>query len=420
MSLGTLRTFLGAAATLALVPLAAAPQALAQTAQTTLSFPTWQAEDPSFADFWKGLIKEFEGSHPGVRINMSSIPFNQYVNQITVRFAGGNPPDIVHLPSRNFAQFADKGWLEPLEEQLKGTDILASWTPLQAGMEWNGKPHGVLLMGYGYVLFYNKDLLAEAKVEVPKTPQQLLDGIKKISKPDKGIFGISGSTAEHPNIVPEMSTWVLGQKLDWFKDGKYDLTDPKVMAAVEMYREAMKNAPPGANSTMARQLFIDGKVGFLIDGPWIWATINPSDGAPMKASAVAELPFPQITGGMSNSLHIAKATDPAKKKLAWEFIQLATTPKWQEQYTVVSSAPAARRGVVSAKTLADKPQLKVINDSAEKAVEVFPQLPQVRANYNNFATVLSKAGMRLQSTDDPTEQIMKEAQAELQKRVPLN
>jgi multiple sugar transport system substrate-binding protein len=106
-------------------------------AQTVLDFPTWQAEEPGVSTWWKNLIAAYEKQYPDVKINLQQIPFAQFVKQMTVRFAAGTPPDIVHLPSRDFASFADQGWLEPLDDRLKTTDIPANWPPLQADM--NGR-----------------------------------------------------------------------------------------------------------------------------------------------------------------------------------------------------------------------------------------------------------------------------------------
>ena len=78
-------------------------------AQTTLEFPTWQAEEPGVSTWWKELIAAYEKRYPDVKINLQQVPFAQFVKQMTVRFAAGNPPDIVHLPSRDFASFADQG-----------------------------------------------------------------------------------------------------------------------------------------------------------------------------------------------------------------------------------------------------------------------------------------------------------------------
>ena len=93
------RTLLAAGT--AAATLAAMPRGHAQ-APITHDFPSWQAEEPGVSAWWKALIAEFEGANPGVKINLYSIPFAQYVQQQTVRFAGNNPPDIVHLPTRNF------------------------------------------------------------------------------------------------------------------------------------------------------------------------------------------------------------------------------------------------------------------------------------------------------------------------------
>ena len=151
--------------------LAAAPAPVfAQGAAVTLDFPSWQAEEPGVSGWWRALIAEFETANPGAKVNLYSIPFTQYVQQLTVRFAGNNAPDIVHLPTRNFAAFASQGWLAPMDERLARTDILQNWTPLQSEMKWEGKTQGLLLMGYGSLLYYNEKLLAEAGVGVPTTP----------------------------------------------------------------------------------------------------------------------------------------------------------------------------------------------------------------------------------------------------------
>ncbi|TMI00272.1 MAG: extracellular solute-binding protein, partial [Betaproteobacteria bacterium] len=122
----------------ALCPMSASAQNM------TLDFPSWQAEDPGFAEWWKALIQDYEAKHPGVKIKLYSIPFVNYVNQLTVRFAGRNPPDIVHLPTRNFASFASQQWLEPIDDLIKTTDIPAKWSPLQSEMVWDGKTYGLL------------------------------------------------------------------------------------------------------------------------------------------------------------------------------------------------------------------------------------------------------------------------------------
>jgi multiple sugar transport system substrate-binding protein len=155
----------------------------------------------------------------------------------------------VHLPSRDFASFADQGWLEPLDDRLGKTDIPATWPPLQSEMKWSGKTQGVLLMGYGGILFYNDKMLKDAKVAVPTTPDQWLAAMKATTDAGKGQFGLSTITAEHPNMVVEMASWVIGSGADWLKGGKYNFTDPAVgERRSTLWRQSVGYAPKGTNS----------------------------------------------------------------------------------------------------------------------------------------------------------------------------
>ena len=387
-------------------------------AQTTLDFPTWQAEEPGVSTWWKDLIAAYEKRYPDVKINMQQVPFAQFVKQMTVRFAAGTPPDIVHLPSRDFASFADQGWLEPLDDRLGKTDIPATWPPLQSEMKWSGKTQGVLLMGYGGILFYNDKMLKDAKVAVPTTPDQWLAAMKATTDAGKGQFGLSTITAEHPNMVVEMASWVIGSGADWLKGGKYNFTDPAVVKAVEGWRQSVGYAPKGTNSATARQLFIDGKVAFLRDGPWVWGAVEKAPADVKPNLRITGLPFPVTPGGASNSLHLAAKTDAKKKEAAWNFIQMAASPEWQNKYALTGS-PAPRKGAVTAADIAAKPQLKVVNDEAAKAHNLFPEVQAVRANYNDFATLVTKAAMKMISTQEPTAKALADLQAELERQVPL-
>jgi multiple sugar transport system substrate-binding protein len=387
-------------------------------AQTTLEFPTWQAEEPGVSTWWKELIAAYEKRYPDVKINLQQVPFAQFVKQMTVRFAAGSPPDIVHLPSRDFASFADQGWLEPLDERLKATDIPANWPPLQSEMQWSGKTQGVLLMGYGGILFYNEQKLKDAKLGVPKSPDEWLGAMKATTDAAKGQFGLATITAEHPNMVVEMASWVVGSGADWLKGGKYNFTDPAVVKAVDGWRASIAYAPKGTNSATARQLFIDGKVTFLRDGPWVWGALAKAPADVKPDLKIAPLPFAVTPGGASNSLHLAAKTDAKKKEAAWNFVLMAASPEWQNKYALTGS-PAPRKGALKPADLAAQPHLKIINDEAARAKNLFPEVQPVRAGYNDFATAVTKAAMRMISTQEPTAKVMAELQSELERQVPL-
>jgi ABC-type glycerol-3-phosphate transport system substrate-binding protein len=134
---------------------------------------------------------------------------------------------------------------------------------------------------------------------------------------------------------------------------------------------------------------------------------------------MGNVPFEIVAGGVSNGLHVAAATPPEKQELAWEFIKLATQPEFMEKYTASTYSPAARVGALSEAAIAADPVLKVVADAAAVAVDTYPTVPAVQANYNEYANLLTQAGIRLQTTDDATATVLAELQAELERRVPL-
>ena len=138
-----------------------------------------------------------------------------------------------------------------------------------------------------------------------------------------------------------------------------------------------------------------------------------------EQASVTQLPFPVITGGASNSLHMPAKIDPQKRKLVWEFIVLAASSQWQEKYVQLTGSPAGRVGTISAEQAKRDPHLAAITQAAEKAENLFPAQRELRENYNEFATLFSRAVMRMLSSSQPTEAILANLQKELNAAVPL-
>ena len=46
---------------------------LASAQSVTLDFPSWQAEEPGFSEWWKGLIQEYEAKHAGIKARLPNL-----------------------------------------------------------------------------------------------------------------------------------------------------------------------------------------------------------------------------------------------------------------------------------------------------------------------------------------------------------
>lgn len=412
------RTTQAALAGLAMLAAAGGAPALGQT---TLTFPTWQVEDPGFGDWWRELIAAYEAKYPGVKVDMQQIPFKDFADQLTIRFAANRAPDIVELPSSSFGAFVSQDWLAPLDADIKGTAIEKQWSSLQSDLVWDGKNYGVLVMGYGFMLFYNEALLQGAGAAPPKSFEEFRQAVAKVTDRDRGIFGLAAVTTEHPTIAQDFIRFIVWAGQDPIVGDKYRFTDPAVVKAVENYRETVgKNAPLGNNSTLARQLFVDGKAGFLIDGPWVFTWLDKAPAAVRPQLKMIAAPFTPPLGGAANSLHIPANASKQKRDLVWKFIELAATPEWQQRYTVLTNSPAGLRGALTPAAAQQHPHLRAINDAVVGAQPILPSEQPVRANSNEFEAIIRRSALRVLSTQEPVAKIMAELQKELESTVPLN
>ncbi len=400
---------------------AGAMAAPAMAAPQKLEFTTWQGEEPGFGQWWKEVIAAFEKAHPDVQIVETSMPFNDYLDQLTIRFASNRPPALLELPTDSLGAFASQGWLQPLDDRIKGTPIATDWSSLQRDLVWNGHTDGVLLMGYAFMMFYNQALLRDAGVtQLPTSYDEWCTDVAKVTNRSKGIFGLSAVTTEYQTIPLDFIRSIVWAGGSLLKNGQYDLTDPKVVAAIERYRSVVGgNAPLGDNSTIIRQIFTDGKSGFLVDGPWVWALIQKAKPEIRAQLKMIKAPFAPPLGGASNSIHIAAGLDKPVQDAAWSFIAFLAQPEWQQRYTVLTASPAALRGAVTPDIAKAHPELVPINDAVIGALSTTPDNEALRSNYNEFNQILRSAAAQVISTKQPVIDILKQTQTALQQQVPL-
>lgn len=384
-------------------------------APSTLDFPSWQLTEPGVDTWLKNAIAAYHKAHPKTTIDGHEIPFKNYVDTLTTRFSAKKPPDIVHLPTRNFAQFASQGWLDPIDDLIGATDIGKTWTPLQKSMRWDGKTQGVLLLGYGYVLYYNDAMLQKAGVKVPTSPKEMIAAAKALT--GNGVYGFGAATAQHPNIIVDVTQWIVGEGHDWVKNGGYAFTDPGVVAAVDDYRKVIASAPKGVPTEQARTLFFDGKIAMLIDGPFVLAEKSTAAAGVQPHIKVALPPFPHVPGAVSNSLHIPAGASAGARQAAWEFIKMLTTPDWQRQYASLYKVPPPRKGVLDKAITDAVPELALFSQATDKAVNVFPTDKNLAQNYSQLAQMVGDAMLTLMSTSQSTSSVLADLQSKVKSQI---
>jgi multiple sugar transport system substrate-binding protein len=385
--------------------------------EMTLQFPSWQQDEPGSSDWWKARIADFEQTHPGVNIEFTKIGVSDIAPTLLTQFSAGSPPQIIHLPFLNMFQFADQGFLEPLDNWLETTDVPEIWTPLQQGTQWEGSTYAILLLAYGYAMIYNEMMFEEAGQAIPTTSQEFVNSVKAITKPPD-IFGYGTTTQPGFNMLIHMETFMIGNGGHLMTDGVPSVITPEAIEGVSQWVDIVKSgaSPTGLGTGELRQLLTQGKSASYFDGPWGQGFIRDADPEVKPHLKVTRLPFEKVFGGSSNIVAMPATLPQEQKEVVWEFIQSLTTPEAQKDYVLKYCVAPSRQDLdIPSDELHEScplidPWLEASN--SPDLVDYFPYGLETKAI--ELSNLVSESGQVLITTDTPVEEEMERLQQRME------
>jgi len=278
----------------------------------------------------------YEETHPGITVE--TIYFTDYPTQLQTMAAGGECPDVMQLEER-IISFANQGALLPLNDYIEKAGLDLEARVGKTNVEKNsyqGQVYGVADRGGSMMLFYNKDLFDKYGVEYPTedwTWDDMLAAAQKMTagSGEEETWGYAQSYwwAYHLNwiyqaggkVMDENGNFVMNtpesvEALTFLRDltGKYD-----VMPS----REEYANMGSGANHAT---LFAAGKVGMVLDGMWLYASLQDSD-----FEVGVSVPWggkEKVTTPFGSALAISSACKYPEQ--AFDFINFMTDVQGQE------------------------------------------------------------------------------------------
>lgn len=232
---------------------------------------TQNPEGPLFEEY----VAEFKEAHPGVEIELSGIPNNQALQQITTLAAGGSLPDIFVSTENTIGALYDMGITEDLTPYMSDAEMADIVDSVVAGSTIDGK--FVMYPWYSgpNAVLYRTDWLEEAGVEPPKTLEEMVEVAQAITGDNRYGFGMIGTNDDSGQTRFVMILRSFGaRELYQDEDGnwKTEVGTPESVKAFEYFRDLRTKynvAPPGALENSFNEnvnLMAAEQIGMLISG----------------------------------------------------------------------------------------------------------------------------------------------------------
>ncbi len=355
---------------------------------------TASADAPVVIDFWamgregevvRQLIPEFERTHPGIRVRVQQIPWTAAHEKLLTAFVGEATPDLCQLGNTWVPEFAALGALEDLGPWVARSQTVDPPDYFAGIWDTNvidGTLYGVPWYVDTRLLFYRKDLLAEAGYDAPPASwAEWREAMRRIKTAGGGDYGVLLPTNEweHPVVFG------LQKGSGLLRDGgRYgDFSGPAFREAftvyVDLFREGL--APTLGNTMISNvyQEFARGLFAFYVTGPWnIGEFARRLPPGAQDAWMTAPLPGPDgAASGLSMaggaSLVMFEASE--HKEAAWRLVEYLSAPERQTAFYRLTGNLPPREQSWQDPVLAENTYAAAFHEQLQRAVPL-PKVPE--------------------------------------------
>lgn len=275
----------------------------------------------------------------GITVEIESSDVTGYRQTLPVRLtARSSEFDVMAtFPEVDGPQFSKNGWYEPLDDYVANASLTSPdydfedfGEGVRNAMQVNDQTVTVLWEMQTPLMYYRKDLLEEAGLDVPQTFEEWEAAAATIHNPAEGVYGFALRGIAYQTTTP-FSAFLHAYCGAWVEDGKAAIDTENAVDAWETYgRWGSQYGPPGITGfdwPVPAQQFAQGNVfAFLDINLFVSDLEDPNESTVAGKVGYALVPEGEcgrapFIGGWGYAINPFSA----KKGAAWTFLQWATS-----------------------------------------------------------------------------------------------
>lgn len=321
--------------------------------------------NPLMTDQMEPLTKSvFEKQNPGIKVKFATYTEGDLRAAIEKDVSThSNTFNVVMIGPYEAPLFAKNNWLVDLSKQYiagdSSYDAADLLPPVAKSLSYKGDLYAVPFYGESSMLYYRKDLFAQAGITMPQHPtwQQVAGYAAKLNQPGKvagiclrGLAGWGDNMASVDTVINTFGG-------EWFnKNWQPQLTSPAVEQAVNFYVNLVrKDGESGASNDSFNQLLTlygQGKCAMWYDATVAATSIASSYPKVFAQTGYAFAPVDKTqSSGWLWSWALGIPQGVSSQSAAWKFVSWATSKSYDtlvaQKYGWSAVPPGTRTSLYS-------------------------------------------------------------------------
>jgi raffinose/stachyose/melibiose transport system substrate-binding protein len=307
-------------------------------AQDPVTVTMW-GNHPEWTEPMEELIAAFEAANPGIQIDFSTTPGDQYGAKIQTAVQGGQTSDIFGDLEGNIIVRVREGGELPFIDLTGRVDVSGLTDSAQGQVVVDGKVYGVPLAAYTVGLAINNTVFADAGVTPPTTWDELKSTAQALK--DAGVEApivLGAKDWVHPYFmyIGLTSSVLRPEGLQAVREGTRTLTEPEVVAATQLLLDLVPFYNAGFEATdytTAKAIFANGQGAMMVAGTADFTgykQVNPDADLSFVAWPGPEAGQTMTTTGFELLYTVSAFSDPEKQDAAATFVNWLATEEAQQ------------------------------------------------------------------------------------------
>ena len=252
------------------------------------------------AEYMQRMADQFMSDHPDVNITIETFSWSEFTTKWTTGLTSGQVPDLSTALPNQVVEMIDVGALAPVDDVIDGIGRDRFYEAALGEGRSDGQNYSVPIYSHAQVMWYRRDLLANAGIDVPATWADLAEAAVKLNSPSD-TYGLSVPLGTNDMMATRYLNFYVQSKGEDLIDGsgRANLTSPAAIEGIKYWADLYKQVSPqgSINYNVLDQatLFYQGKTAFDFNSGFHIGGV--ASNSPDLLTEIAAAPLPRAAEG---------------------------------------------------------------------------------------------------------------------------